>query len=51
MGGNSIYRTKEAFDKSVESLKDKWGDNIKISHHKNQIKISLNVKRRQNVEI
>lgn len=51
VGGNSIFRSKEGFDRSVETLKEKWGDNIKISYHKSQIRISLNVKRRQQVEI
>lgn len=51
VGGNSAYRTKEKFDESVKSLKDKWGDYLKVSSHKNQIRISLDVKRRQSVEI
>ncbi len=51
VGGNSIFRTKEGFDKSVRSLKEKWGDNIKLGTHKSQIRISLDVKRRQQIEI
>lgn len=49
-GGNATYRTAEEYQKSVESLQKKWGDYIKVSNHQNQIRISLNVKRRQAVE-
>ena len=50
-GGNSIYRTEEAYMASIATLQDKWGDNIKVKWHKGQVNISLNVKRRQSVEI
>ena len=51
VGGNSKYRTQEAFNKSVESLKEKWGDYVKVSkRHESNIQIKLNVKRRQSVE-
>lgn len=50
-GGNSKFRTQEGFNQSIESLKDKWGDNIKVSNHKSQVRIALNVKRRQPIEI
>ena len=50
-GGNSIFRTKELFDKSVESLKKKWGSAIRLSNHKGQIHIQTNVGRKQNVKI
>lgn len=51
VGGNSIFRTQEGFKKSVDSLKEKWGENLKVSYHKSQIRISLNVKRKQQIEL
>lgn len=50
-GGNSEFRTQADFEKSTQSLVDKWGDCVKIGKHRNQIRISLNVKRRQSIEI
>lgn len=50
VGGNSAFRTEERFEWSVQSLKDKWGDCIKVRKHKNQYKITLNVKRKQVIE-
>lgn len=50
-GGNSAFRTEDDYNKSVQSLSDKWGDSIKIKWHNSQIKISLNVPRRQSLEI
>ena len=50
-GGNSLFRTETDFNKSVQSLKDKWGDNINVGTFKGQIKIRLNVKRRQAIEL
>lgn len=49
-GGNSIFRNQEEYNKSVESLKEKWGRFLKISKNKSQISIKLNVKRRQDIE-
>lgn len=46
-GGNSMFRTEEKYQKSLQSLQEKWGDCIKVSKHKNQYRISLNVKRKQ----
>ena len=51
IGGNSIFRTEEGYNKSVETLKRKWGDCIKVKNHKGQLHISLNVARRQKLEI
>ena len=51
VGGNSMFRTEDDFKKSVDSLKEKWGDNIKVRDFKNQIKISLSVGRRQKIEL
>lgn len=51
-GGNSAFRTMEAYQKSCETLKRKWGKYIKIKMGKgSQISISLNVKRKQEVKI
>lgn len=51
-GGNSIYRTQEAYQKSCETLKKKWGKYINIKAKTgSQISISLNVKRKQGVTI
>ncbi len=49
MGGNSEFRTAEEFRRSVDSLKAKWGNCVKIREDKNssQIEIRLNVGRRQ----
>lgn len=51
-GGNSQFRTKEAFDKSVETLKAKWGECITINRdkHTSQISIKLNVPRKQDIK-
>lgn len=50
-GGNSAFRTEDDYDKSVNSLKEKWGDAINIRHHKGQLHITLNVQRRQKIEL
>lgn len=52
LGGNSEFRTAEEFRKSVDSLRAKWGNSIKISDNKNssQIEIRLNVGRRQAIK-
>ena len=51
-GGNSLFRTQEEFEKSTQTLIDKWGDCIKVSNrHKNQIRIALNVKRKQPLDV
>lgn len=50
-GGNSIFRTEDEFLKSVDTLQEKWGDNIRVKWHKGQVNISLNVKRKQIIEI
>lgn len=49
-GGNGQFRTEELFRKSVDSLKSKWGAYLKEGKHKNQIRLSLNVKRRQDIK-
>lgn len=49
-GGNAKYRTEDEYQKSLKSLQNKWGEYLKVSKHKNQTHISINVKRRQSVE-
>lgn len=48
-GGNAQYRTESAYERSIETLKDKWGDLIKVRTVKNQKRITLNVERKQEV--
>lgn len=51
-GGNSDFRTKENYIQSTKTLKDKWGKYLKISNkHASQLKITLNVKRRQSIKL
>lgn len=46
-GGNAKFRTEDEYIKSVNSLKEKWGNCIKVTKHKNQLNINLKCKRRQ----
>lgn len=46
-GGNAKYRTGQAYERSIETLKEKWGDLIKVRSVKNQKSIRLNVQRKQ----
>lgn len=51
VGGNSIWRTQEAFEKSTSELCKKWGRFIKTQKsHKMNINLKLNVKRRQRID-
>lgn len=50
VGGNSEFRTQEDYEKSTNSLKEKWGDCIKIKKVKVQQLIKLNIKRRQRID-
>lgn len=50
-GGNATYRTESEFQKSVESLLNKWGDYLKQGKsNKSQISLRLNVKRKQDIK-
>ena len=52
IGGNSSFRNKEEFNKSVDTLKEKWGNYIRVKDSgKSQITINLNVKRKQKIVI
>lgn len=46
-GGNAEFRTESAYERSIETLKDKWGDLIKVKTVKTQKRITLNVERKQ----
>lgn len=46
-GGNATFRNQEEYNRSVQSLVDKWGECLKISSYDTQIKIKLNFARRQ----
>lgn len=47
-GGNSIFRTQEEFEKSVETLVEKWTPWLKRGKdHGSQMKLTTNVKRKQ----
>jgi len=48
-GGNSIWRTKEGFAASIESLKQKWKGCIKVSYNASQVSIKLNFDRRRRI--
>lgn len=51
-GGNSEFRSKDSYEQSTKSLKDKWGKYVQIRHGKgSQISIKLNVPRKQNIKL
>ena len=51
-GGNSEFRTEEAFNKSIETLEKKWGNCIRVTgQYRSQCKISLNFTRKQNLRM
>lgn len=51
-GGNSLFRTDEEYQKSLDSLKRKWGVYLKeTKSHKTDINLKLNVKRKQDLDI
>jgi hypothetical protein len=50
LGGNAKFRTNEEFDKSLNSLLDKWGSALKLGKHKGQVRLSISVKRKQAIK-
>lgn len=46
-GGNTSTRTEAEFKRSVQSLKDRWGEYLSISWTKSDISIRLNVPRKE----
>lgn len=50
-GGNSIFRTDEKYNKSLESLVSKWSPWIKPIERKGQISLRTKVKRRQSYKL
>lgn len=47
MGGNAQFRNEDEYNRSIETLKDKWGDCIKVRNYQSQKRISLNFSRKQ----
>lgn len=51
-GGNSEFRTSEAYQKSIDSLKKKWGPYIDIKwDNGSQVHTTIKVKRKQSITI
>ena len=50
-GGNSIYRSQEEFEKSVDTLVETWSPFLKVKKNASQISISINVKRKQAIDL
>ena len=48
-GGSSLYRTQDSMEKSIASLRKKWGSaiTIKEGRHKNNMSTKINVPRKQ----
>ena len=50
-GGNSLFRTQEEYEKSLNSLCEKWGKYLRqTKSHKSQISLKLKVERKQTIE-
>lgn len=50
-GGNSLFRTEDEYQKSLDSLLKKWGRFLKLSrNHKSQVSLKLNVQRKQAID-
>lgn len=50
-GGNSLFRNQKDYEESLNSLKKKWGRFLKQGKsNKSQIKLNLNVKRKQDIQ-
>lgn len=51
-GGNAKFRTQKDYEESTRTLKQRWGKYINIKWaHKNQLSISMNVQRKQQIVI
>lgn len=51
IGGNSEFRTSEEYNKSLDSLKEKWGNYVKVYEKHSQKQIKLNVGRKQVIKL
>ena len=49
-GGNAEFRTEDEYNRSIETLAEKWGDCLRISDFKNQKRIRFNFTRRQTLK-
>ena len=50
-GGNAEFRSETEYNKSLESLCEKWGDCLKVRKYKNQNRVSLNISRKQAIKL
>lgn len=50
-GGNSLFRNQEEYEASLTSLKEKWGDALRIQQYKNDKRIQITIKRKQNIKL
>lgn len=51
-GGNSIFRTSDDYQKSLDSLLDKWSPWLKLSRsNKSQISLKIQIQRKQDIQI
>lgn len=50
-GGNSIFRTADEFQKSVDSLLQTWKGWLTMSENRSQISLKINIKRKQDIKI
>lgn len=52
VGGNAEFRTEKAFENSMKTLKEKWGNYISFSdRHKGQVRTSIHVPRKQSIRL
>lgn len=49
-GGNAKFRTEEDYNKSIDSLKQKWGACINVRDYQNQKRISIAFTRKQGLK-
>jgi hypothetical protein len=50
-GGNSLFRNQEEYEASLTSLKEKWGDAIRINEYKQDKRIQITIKRKHRIEL
>ncbi len=50
-GGNSAFRTAEEYQKSLDSLIDKWKGWLTVSENRSQVSIKTHIKRKQEIKL
>lgn len=50
-GGNSAFRTQEDYQKSLDTLLEKWKGWLVVSENKSQVSIKTRIKRKQEVKL